>query len=135
MNVYHKVLTRIFEITGGKDSVDVDLIELLKKEGFYSNIDNIEKQLLDDGWVSETKRKHTIRITHWGGAEAKRVLNDSPDRVNEVEKNSNRMLAEGRELLIMLEEFVSGPEVKKLDNIEKRISELSERAKAVRSHL
>jgi len=135
MNVYHKVLTKIFEISDGKDTVDVDLVDLLKKEGFYSNIDNISKQLKDDGWITETARKHTIRITHWGVAESKRVLSDSPDKVNELDKNANRMLGEVRELIIMMEEFAAGPESKKLDNIDKRLSDIRERSKTVRSHL
>jgi hypothetical protein len=34
MDVYHKILTRIYEVTGGKDTVEVDLNDLLKQEGF-----------------------------------------------------------------------------------------------------
>lgn len=95
MNVFHKVLLKVHEISGGKENADVDLIDLLKKEGFYSNIDNIAKQLQDEGWVTETSRKYTVRITHWGNSEAKRVLSDSPDKVNEREKESNRLLNQG----------------------------------------
>ena len=32
MNVYHKVLTKVYEISGGKDNQDVDLIELLRRK-------------------------------------------------------------------------------------------------------
>ncbi len=135
MNVFHKVLLKIYEITKGKETVDVDLIDLLKKEGFYSNIDNISKQLQDEGWVSETSRKHSIRITHWGATEAKRVMSQSPDKANEVEKNSNRLLADAREFVIMLEEFAAKPERAKLDLIEKRLGELRSRAGVIREHL
>lgn len=135
MNVFHKVLIKIYEITGGKDSVDVDLADLLKKEGYFPNIDNISKQLQDEGWITEPGRKHTIRITHWGAIEAKRVLSDSPDKKNEVDKISTRMLNEARELIIMLEEFAAKPEKEKLDLIDKRLDEVKSRSATIRQHL
>ena len=135
MNVFHKVLLRIFEISGGKDNFDVDCVDLLKKEGFYSSIDSILKQLMDEGWVTEAGRKNVVRITHWGTIEAKRVQSASPDKASEVEKNSNRLLSDARELLIMLEEFAAKPEPKKLDLIDKRLSDLKARSGNIREHL
>ncbi len=135
MNVFHKILVKVFENTAGKDSVEVDFADLLKKEGYFPSIDSIYSQLQDEGWITEAGRKHVIRITHWGVSEAKRVLQNSPDKVNEVEKNSTRLLNEARELIIMLEEFAAKPESKKLERIEKRIAELSDRSKVIREHL
>ena len=135
MNVFHKVLVKIHEITGGKDTVDVDLADLLKREGYFPNLDNISKQLQDEGWITEPGRKNFIRITHWGAIEVKRVLTDSPDKKNEVDKNSTRMLNEARELIIMLEEFVAKPEKKKLDLIDKRLDEVKSRSGVIREHL
>lgn len=135
MNVFHKVLVKIFEITGGKDSVDVDLVDLLKKEGFFPSIDSISSQLQDEGWITTPGREHVVRITHWGTQEAKRVLSDSPDKVNELGKGSTRLLNEARELLIMLEEFAEKPEASRLDRIDKRLSELSVRSKEIRGYL
>ncbi|HEX6278880.1 MAG TPA: hypothetical protein VFZ49_02585 [Pyrinomonadaceae bacterium] len=135
MNVFHKVLVKIFEITGGKDSVDVDLVDLLKKEGFFPSIDSISGQLQDEGWITTPGREHVIRITHWGAQEAKRVLSDSPDKVNELGKGSTRLLNEARELLIMLEEFAEKPDAGRLDRIDKRLSELGVRSKEIRGYL
>ena len=135
MNVFHKVLVKIYEVTRGKDSVDVDLVDLLKKEGFYPSIDSISKQLQDEGWITEPGRQHTIRITHWGATEAKRVLSDSPDKANEIEKNSTRLLNEARELVIMLEEFAAKPEMKKLDLIDKRLDGVRSRSAEIRKYL
>ena len=135
MNVFHKVLVKIFELTGGKDSVEVDLVELLKKEGFFPSIDSISEQLLSESWITEAGKKHIVRITHWGASEAKRVMANAPDKINEVEKNSNRLLNEARELIIMLEEFAAKPESKKFERIEKRILELGDRSKTIRQHL
>lgn len=135
MNVFHKVLVKIFELTAGKDNVEVDLADLLKKEGFFPSIDNISAQLLGESWITDGSRKYTCKITHWGVAEAKRVMSNAPDKLNEVEKESNRLLTETRGLVTMLEEFASRPDSKNFDGIEKRISELLDRSKAIRQHL
>lgn len=133
MNVFHLVLTKIYQISGGKESVDVDLIDLLKKEGFYSNIDQISKQLQDEGWIAETTPRYTVRITHWGVGEAKRVLSDSPDKANEFEKLASKFLSECRELMVMVEEFNSKPDGDKLKLIDDRLDLLKGRSKALSS--
>lgn len=135
MNVYQKVLVKIFEISGGKDSVDVDLIDLTKKEGFYSNIDAISSHLQDQGWMTERGRAHNVRITHWGAMEAKRLVADAPDKNTEIEKGAGRLLGEARELILMLEEFVAKPTAPNLDHIDSRIDQLRSRSAAVRKHL
>ena len=125
MDVYHKILTRIYEVTGGKDTVEVDLNDLLKQEGFYSNIDNISQHLATESWVAETPRPRVVKITHWGAAEAKRVLTNTPDVQRELSKEANRLLAEARELMIMLEEFASSPAGPKFETIEKKFDGLA----------
>lgn len=112
-------------MTGGKDTVEVDLNDLLKQEGFYSNIDNISQHLATESWVAETPRPRVVKITHWGAAEAKRVLTNTPDRQRELSKEANRLLGETRELLIMLEEFAGSPNGEHFNTIEKRFDELN----------
>ena len=125
MDVYHKILTRIYEMTGGKDTVEVDLNDLLKQEGFYSNIDNISLHLTTESWVAETPRPRVVKLTHWGAAEAKRVLSNTPDVVREITKDANRLLADSRELIIMLEEFAVSPSGANFKTIEKRFTDLT----------
>lgn len=79
MDVYHKVLAKIYEMTDGKETVNVDLKDLLKTEGFFSSLDSISKHLSTESWVTETPKQNIVRITHWGVAEAKRVLSNTPD--------------------------------------------------------
>lgn len=135
MNVYQKVLVKIFEISDGKDTVDVDLIDLTKKEGFYSNIDAISSHLQDQGWLTERGRPHNVRITHWGAMEAKRLVSDAPDKNDEIQKGSSRLLSEAKELILMLEEFVAKPTVPNLDHIDSRIDQLRSRSAVVRKYL
>lgn len=124
MDVYHKILTRIYEITGGKDSVEVDLNDLLKQEGFFSNVENISQHLLTESWVAETPRPRVVKITHWGTAEAKRVITNTPDVQRELSKEANKLLGESRELIIMLEEFAASPTGKHFKTIEKKFEDL-----------
>ncbi len=124
MDVYHKILTRIYEITGGKDSVEVDLNDVLKQEGFFSNVENISQHLLTESWVAETARPRVVKITHWGTAEARRVMSNAPDVPRELSKDANKLLAESRELIIMLEEFAAAPNGKNFKTIEKKFADL-----------
>ena len=135
MNVYHKVLTKVFEVSSGRDNVDVDLVDLTKKEGFYANIDGISRQLLDEGWITPGAKKNSVRITHWGAKEAKRVLSASPDKANELTKESNKLMSEGKELFLLTEEFASKPDSGKLDVIEKRVADMASRCRNIRGHL
>ncbi len=120
MDVYHKVLTKIYEQTGGKDSVDVDLTELLKREGFFPSLENITKFLTDESWVTETAKQYTVRITHWGVSEAKKTLSGAPDKAQIIERDSKKIISEAREFVVMLEEFAASPESKKFAVIRER---------------
>lgn len=136
MNVFQKVLLKVFEITGGKDNVDVDFADLLKKEGFYSNIEGISGQLQDEGWITEAGRKHVIRITHWGAMEAKRIHGGSGTTDGDgLEKEAKVLLSEGKRLVNLLEEFSSKSDSKRLDAVDKGLSSLAEKVKAIRGRL
>jgi hypothetical protein len=124
MDVYHKVLAKVYEITGGKETVDVDLTDLLKREGFFPSLESISAHLNGESWVTETSRKYTVRLTHWGAAEAKKVLAGLPDTDQELAKDSARLLSQSREFVIMLEEFASDPSKGKFKEVEKRFSDI-----------
>ncbi len=124
MDVYHKILTKIYEITDGKDGVEVDLNDLLKQEGFFSNVENISQHLLTESWVAETPRPKVVKITHWGAAEAKRVITNTPDVQRELSREANRLLSESRELIIMLEEFATSPSGKNFKTIQAKFADL-----------
>ena len=125
MDVYHKVLKKLYEITGGKDTVDVDLVELLKREGFYPSIDSILKHMTRESWVTETSRENVVRITHWGVGEARRANSDTPDSALEIARHANRLLSETREFLIVLEEFISRQTGENIGRVDKKFLEMS----------
>lgn len=135
MDVYHKVLVRIYEITGGKETADVDLVDLLKREGFYPSRDDIVTHLSNESWVTRSARPYEVKITHWGVAEAKKAMANLPDKKQLAEKDANSLLNGSREFVIMLEEFAAGPSKEKLKTIDKRYTDLGAVIERLRSNL
>lgn len=74
MDVYQKVIVKLYEVTGGKDSQAVDFKDLVKKLGFYGHYSSIFERLSREGWVAEDRKADFVRITHWGIAEAKKAM-------------------------------------------------------------
>ena len=72
MDVYHRVLVKLFEETGGSDSKAVDFADLVKRMKFHANYVNIFKELSVQGWIVETGKVDWVRLTHWGIEEAKK---------------------------------------------------------------
>lgn len=135
MDVYHKILTKIFELAGGKETGEVDLKELLKREGFFPSIDSITTHLLEESWITETPRKYSVKLTHWGIAEARKSLSQTPDLKQEASKNTNRMIAASREFTVMLEEFAGSTSPEKLKTIEKRLSDMSSTLEKIKADM
>lgn len=135
MDVYHKVLTKVFKISGGKEIVEVDLGEILKAEGFFPSRDQITDHLVGEGWMTETAKKYVVRITHWGVAEAKKVLSDAPDNSRAIEKDSKRLISDAREFVVMMEEFAGSPSGERFKLIEERYSGLASIIARLKSNL
>lgn len=125
MDVYHKILTKIYEETGGKGTVEVDLKELTKREGFFPSLDSICGHLITESWITETAHRYTVKLTHWGIAEAKKTITQTPDTAPTIIKDTNRLIANSREFTIMLEDFAVSTSADKFKDIEKRFSEIA----------
>lgn len=124
MDTYHKVLVRIFEETGGQELVDVDLADLLKKEGYFPSLDEICNHLKAESWVTES-RSNIVRITHWGVAEAKKAGSVRPDAVRALERDTRLLLAETREFGVVIEEFLADPSSERRDGLQKKFAEMN----------
>lgn len=135
MDVYHKVLIKMFELTGGRDTADVDMTDLLKKEGFFPSIDSISAYMSSESWIAETSRKNVVRLTHWGLAEAKRTLSNTPDRASEVEKIAVKLVARSKEFLVMTEEFAASPNASKAATIEKQYASIGDDLRKIKESL
>lgn len=125
MDAFHKVLVRIYEISGGRDTKDVDLVDLLKAEGFFPSLENIKNHLSTESWITDSPRAPYIRITHWGVAEAKKALAD-PAAAEEagIDRAVTRLKSVTRDFSIVVDEFIAKPTPKSLKPVEERLSEL-----------
>ncbi len=132
MDTYHKMLLKVFEASGGRESVDVDFVEIAKREGYFPSIDDIVLHMKSESWVTES-RANIVRITHWGIAEAKKAGSKRPDAARNLEREANRMLAATRELGVVIEEFIAAPGSETLKPIESKVAEVSQIMAAVRS--
>jgi len=135
MDVFHKVLTRINEITGGRETHEVDFIELLKAEGFYANRESIKDHLSTEGWITDAPRPNHVRITHWGVAEAKKAASGPSSSDQGVERFVPRLQSAARELLTGLDEFAGKPSAKSLKPVEDRLSEVNDLVAKVKKEL
>jgi hypothetical protein len=73
MDVYHQILDALYKVTGGNDKLLVDLVELIKKEGFGGAREDILDVLNTEGWITEAAGPEKARITSWGVAEVRRA--------------------------------------------------------------
>jgi hypothetical protein len=134
MDVYQRVLVKINEMTGGRDNVDTDMVDLLKKEGFYQNIDDILEKLSQEGWVTET-RPRTVRITHWGTMAARKIQAKEPDSANILDKQATRLQNEVKELMILAEQFNGKSTPENFGQIEKKLADVGATVKKIKDHL
>jgi hypothetical protein len=126
MDVYHKVLHKLCEVTEGNNSKAVNFMDLVKKLGFHGNYPEIFKMLSGEGWITESPKADFVFITHWGVAEVKKT--SSPGGAAganaELKKDANRALAASRELSTLLEDFIKDAEPENFPPVEKKFAEL-----------
>lgn len=125
MDVYHKVLMKIYEVTGGKDTQTFDLKDLVKNLGFLGNYNDISQLLNSKGWIAETRKLDTFKITHWGVKEAKQSQDGSFYNSPSLNNEANQLITKAKEFSILLEEFSSDTSEEKIQAIEKKLAELN----------
>ena len=136
MDVYHKVLHKLNEVTGGKNSKAVDFKDLVKKIGFHGNYGDIFERLNREGWISETSKADFVSITHWGVMEIKKEPSvTNAESVGELRREVNQTLAAARELAGLLEGFAADLAKNDFAPIEKKIGELQDLFAQVKGRL
>lgn len=137
MDVYHKVLVKLYEITGGKDTQTVDFKELVKAMGFHGNFADIFQMLSGQGWIAETPKANFVKITHWGVKEAQKSASGAgeTDEARELKKTANRLVKDTKEFLIMLEEFAADTSKNKFAQVEKKFGELNSTIAAIKKNV
>lgn len=135
MDVYHRVLVKLFEETGGSDSKAVDFGDLVKRMKFHANYTNIFKELSVQGWIVETGKVDWVRLTHWGIEEAKKSQGDGADSNQEIKKDFNKLLSEARELVGLVETLSNDGTKENLSIVEKKNSQINAIIAEIKSKL
>ncbi len=133
MDVYHRVLARLYEVTGGKESETIDLKELVKKEGYLGSYPQIKEHLSGQSWITETARVDAVKITHWGVKEAKKTQTGGGDDSQAVKKEINRTISDTRELMIFLEELANEVSKENIARAEKKLGEINSAIQKLKS--
>jgi hypothetical protein len=124
MDVFHKVLVKIYEITGGRETQEVDFVDLLKKEGFFPSLESIKNTLSTEGWITDSARPDHVLITHWGMAEAKKAMANPAGTDQDFDRKTSRLLSVTRDFSIVVGEFIAKPTTDTLRPVEERFSEI-----------
>ncbi|HMS42610.1 MAG TPA: hypothetical protein PKE69_20440 [Pyrinomonadaceae bacterium] len=127
MDVYHKVLVKLYDATGGRDSQAVDFKDLVKGLGFLGNYEDVTQNLSSQGWIAETTKANFVKITHWGVKEAQKSLSGDSgvDESAQLKKSANRLKEETKQFLILVEEFAGDVSKEKLALVEKKFGEIN----------
>jgi hypothetical protein len=126
MDVYHKVLLKLYQVTGGRDSQTVDLKDLVKSLGFLGSYDDIFQMLNGQGWIAETPKLNFVRMTHWGVKEADNSASGKLAATPRVKNEAAHLIAETKQFLTALEKFASDDSKKNFEQIEERINKINQ---------
>ena len=135
MDVYHKVLSKLYQVTGGKDSQTVDLKDLVKNLGFLGNYNDIFQMLSGQGWVAETPKLNYVRITHWGVKEANKSGNGEADVAQLVKNQTAGLVADTKQFLILLEAFASDTSEANFGQVENKLNIINSAINKLRANI
>lgn len=134
MDAYHKMLSKVYEAAGGRETVDIDFVVIAKREGYFPSIDDIVEHMKAESWVTES-RTNVVRLTHWGIAEAKKNSGERPDSARAIERETNKLIAATRDLSVLAEEFGADAGSKRFKAIEAKYAEMGDIVASIRTVL
>lgn len=124
LDLYHKVLAKLYEVTEGKESQIVDLKDMVKTQGFLGSYHDIFQFLSIQGWIMETSKADYVKITHWGVKEAKITQSGLPDAPQEFKNDVDKLVKNIKDFLITAEEFAAETSEESLRFLENQVDEI-----------
>jgi hypothetical protein len=73
LDVFHQVLTRLYELAGGNPRQAVSIVDVLKQEKLFGSAEMILSKLQAEGWVADASKRDHVYVTTWGIDEVRRV--------------------------------------------------------------
>lgn len=105
MDAYQRVLLKLYEVTGGKDTKKVDFRALIKELGYSGSYVDIFERMSRESWIVEDSQADMVKLTHWGVAEAKKKLLPK-DEINKLlSENAKKCAALAKEFASLMEGF------------------------------
>ena len=132
MNVYQKVLVKLYDATDGRETKAVYLKDIVRDLGFYPSYSDIFTQMSRDGWLTETKRSDEVNITPWGIREAKKLKAGNVVDQRDVDRGAKKIQASVKDLSVMVEELLAEVSTENLDSLDEQISVVEKRIKELR---
>ncbi|MEO8072418.1 MAG: hypothetical protein ABI686_04145 [Acidobacteriota bacterium] len=124
LDLYHKILMKLYEVTKGKDSQIVDLKDLVKNQGFLGSYHDIFQFLSIQGWIMETSKADYVKMTHWGLKEAKKTQGNIENLTDDLTEKANNLTKRVKELLTTVEEFATETSAENFEQLELKMDEL-----------
>lgn len=124
LDLYHKVLAKLYEVTEGKESQIVDLKDMVKTQGFLGSYPDIFQFLSIQGWIMETSKADYVKITHWGVKEAKKSQSGLPDASQELKNEADKLVKNIKDFLITAEEFADKTSEDNFKHLENKVDEI-----------
>lgn len=135
MDVYHKILQKLYEETGGKNSQIVDFKNLVKKEGFNGTYPEIFKFLSEQSWIVESSKPDFVQITHWGVKEVKNFQSGVDKSTKLLKDETKKLMSTAKEFLIILDEFASNYSADDFSQVEKKFIEIKSAIDRLKFHI
>ncbi|HEY0077034.1 MAG TPA: hypothetical protein VGB73_00190 [Pyrinomonadaceae bacterium] len=111
LDLYHQILLKLHETTGGNDKVVVNLVDLIKKEGYGGAVDDIYEFMSREGWIANAPGEGKVRITNWGIDEVRRSGDASPtgdtDALQQAAREARRAAEQAREFADLFEQYAA----------------------------
>lgn len=135
MDVYHKVLIKLYQETNGSEAHLVYFVDLVKKLGFTGSYDDIFRTLSLQGWIAESGKDNWVKITHWGVKEAEKSISGEGESEQEVKKEIVRIISETRDFINLLDTLAADMSKENFARAEKKVSELKEAIDNLKSEI
>lgn len=134
LDLYQKVLMKLYEVTKGKDSQIVDLKDLVKNQGFLGSYHEIFQFLSIQGWIMETSKADYVKMTHWGLKEARKTQGGADNLTDDLTEEADNLTKKVKELLITVEEFATETSAENFEQLELKMDEIKSAVKTLKGN-
>lgn len=129
MDIYHEVLTKLFDLSEGKAGKNFDFVKLVKDLGLRGNYVNIYDYLNRKGWIVESTKEDFVGITPFGIIEVRKFRangGENEDAEDTFQREVRKTISTAQDLVTLLEASEQTPHDARtsFSQVEKKFTEL-----------